>query len=97
MLSQFDQMGTSKQKRLEKALEKALGWQNMIEDKKTKFNDRQYVGPHKWIVCLIGGDCYTVEDFSMKYSKTLERKHNLSISILGLSVDPLKQHNNQYI
>ena len=89
MLSQFDQLGTSKQKRLEKALEKALAWQNMIEDKSTKINDKLYIGPHKWIVCLIGGDCYTVEDFSMKYSKTLQRKTNLSISILGLSVDAL--------
>ena len=60
MLSQFDQMGTSKQKRLEKALEKAFQWQDKIEDKKIKVNDKAYVGPHKWIVCLIGGDCYTV-------------------------------------
>ena len=51
-------------------------------------NDRLYIGPHKWIVCLIGGDCYTVEDFSTKYKKSLDRKNNLSISILGLSVDP---------
>ena len=97
MLSQFDELGTSKQKRLEKALEKALAWQNMIEDKITKINDRVFIGPHKWIVCLIGGDCYTVEDFSMKYSRTLQRKTNLSISILGLSVDALSQHTNQYI
>ena len=60
MLSQFDQMGTSKQKRLEKALEKAFQWQDKIEDKKIKVNDKAYIGPHKWIVCLIGGDCYTV-------------------------------------
>ena len=59
----------------------------MIEDKKIKMNDRLFIGPHKWIVCVIGGDCYTVEDFSTKYSKSLDRRNNLSISILGLSVD----------
>ena len=97
MLSQFDQMGTSKQKRLEKALEKAFQWQDKIEDKKIKVNDKSYVGPHKWIVCLIGGDCYTVQDFYMRYENSLQRRPNLSISILGLSVDALQQHTDQYI
>ena len=97
MLSQFDHMGTSKQKRLEKALEKAYQWQDKIEDKKMKVNDKTYVGPHKWIVCLIGGDCYTVEDFRTKYKNSLQRRPNLSISILGMSVDALQQHTDQYI
>ena len=64
----------------------------MIEDKNTSINERVYIGPHKWIVCLIGGDCYTVEDFSMKYEKSFTRRSNLSISILGLSLDALTQH-----
>ena len=60
IISQFDQVGGAKAKRMEKALEKALQWQSNIEDTREKVNNKVYVGPHKWIVCLIGSDSYTV-------------------------------------
>ena len=61
-----------------------------IEDTREKVNDRVYVGPHKWIVCLIGSDIYTVQDFMLKNKRSLSRKENLHISIMGLSAEPLE-------
>lgn len=66
IFSRLDQVGGAKTKRLEKALEKALAWQANLEDTKEAVNNNVYVGPHKWIVCLIGSDVYTVGDFILK-------------------------------
>ena len=59
---QFERSWT-KQKRLENALELALSWQNKVENETYKINGHDYFGPHKWIVCIIGSDVYTVKDF----------------------------------
>ena len=68
-----------------------------IEDTREKVNDKVYVGPHKWIVCLIGSDSYTVKDFMLKNQKLLAKKENLHISIMGLSGEPFRQHTQDYI
>ena len=51
-----------KQRDLEKALHKAMEWQNNLvpDEKVTAENGHEYIGPHKWIICLIGCDDYTV-------------------------------------
>ena len=45
---------------LQMALSKALEWQEGVEDMVVTKNGYSYVGPHKWIVCLIGSDVYSV-------------------------------------
>ena len=96
ILSSLDQVGGAKQKRLEKALEKALGWQSSVDDTKETINGHDYFGPHKWIVCLIGADTYTVQDFMLKHKGAIEKKSNLSISIMGLSGEALELHTQDY-
>lgn len=66
--------GGAKQKRLEKALERALTWQSLVEDKKQIVNNNVYIGPHKWIVCLIGSDAYTVQDFILNHYDSFKKK-----------------------
>ena len=52
---------SSKTIRLELALEKALEWQNtLVQDYTTRINGRDYIGPHKWVLCLLGSDIYAV-------------------------------------
>mmetsp|Transcript_4884 Transcript_4884/g.5959 ORF Transcript_4884/g.5959 Transcript_4884/m.5959 type:complete len:198 (+) Transcript_4884:1357-1950(+) len=47
--------------RLESALEKAYEWQNtLVQDFEKTVNNKVYVGPLKWIVCLLGDDVYSV-------------------------------------
>jgi len=101
--SSLDQVsGGAKQKRLEKALERALTWQSGVEDKTQVVNGHVYVGPHKWIVCLIGSDAYTVQDFILNHYDSFKKKErdnklkNLSISMMGLSSEPLKVHVRDY-
>ena len=77
-------------------MEKALAWQMNLEDTKETVNNHVYKGPHKWIVCLIGSDSYTVNDFILKHKQSIKNKTNLSISILGLSGDPLEMHTKDY-
>ena len=45
---------------LETALNKALSWQQAIENTNKLINNHTYFGPHKWIVCLIGSDMHKV-------------------------------------
>ena len=71
----------------------------MIENTTETVNDHVYFGPHKWIVCLIGADSYTVQDFITKHKTALEKrdkKPNLSISIMGLSGEALGMHTKDY-
>ena len=103
VFSSLDQVsGGAKQKRLEKALERALTWQSTVEDKTQVVNGNVYVGPHKWIVCLIGSDAYTVQDFILNHYDSFKKKEsdnklkNLSISMMGLSGEPLKVHVQDY-
>ena len=57
--------GAKYDRRLEIALEKAMHWQmNNVENEKVEYNGHTYHGPHKWIVCLIGSDAYSVNTFS---------------------------------
>ena len=52
---------SSKTTRLERALEQAYEWQNnLVPDEEKVVNGKVYVGPHKWIVCLLGDDVYAV-------------------------------------
>ena len=74
---------------MEQALEKALQWQTSIENETEVVNGRTYVGPHKWIVCLVGSEAYSVKQFMSIHDRELKRNQNLSISIMGLSSDPL--------
>ena len=103
VFSSLDQVsGGAKQKRLEKALEKALSWQSLVEDSRKVVNNNVYIGPHKWIVCLIGSDAYTVQDFILNHYDSFKKKNNdnklknLSISLMGLSGEPLKVHVQDY-
>ena len=52
-----------KRHKLEKALMKALSWQDKIDDVAKRINNHTYFGPHKWIVCLLGSDRYDVDNF----------------------------------
>ena len=87
----------AKHSRLEIALEKALEWQiKLVEDTPVTINNKTYVGPHKWIVCLIGSDIYMVNDLLTRHQHTIRKRPNLSISVLGLSSKPLKSHIKHY-
>lgn len=55
-----------------------------------------YIGPHKWIVCLIGSEAYTVSDFMLRHETAIRKMKNMSISIMGLSSEPLRCHNADY-
>jgi len=45
---------------LQQALQKALEWQESLDDMAVTKNGYSYIGPHKWIVCLIGSSAYSV-------------------------------------
>ena len=78
-------------------MEKALSWQMQLENTEEIVNNHKYIGPHKWIVCLIGSDSYTVQDFILKHKPTItKRPTNLSISIMGLSGESLDMHTSDY-
>ena len=58
--------------RLESALEKAYDWQNnMVNNYQVVNNDQIYIGPHKWIVCLLGGDVYSINQFRLNHKDRL--------------------------
>ena len=48
--------------RLELALEKAYEWQNSskVDNYSVEKHGRTYYGPHKWIICLLGDDIYSI-------------------------------------
>ena len=53
--------GTTKTNRLQKALEKAYEWQNTaVQNTEMMVNDQKYIGPHKYIICLLGDDTYAI-------------------------------------
>ena len=49
----------------------ALEWQEGIENTGEFINGYHYVGPHKWIVCLIGKTEYSVQLFLADKKKHL--------------------------
>ena len=59
-------------------------------------NDRVYVGPLKYIVCLLGDDVYPVNKFMMKHKERLARHKNISISIMTLSSEVKNNHTHDY-
>lgn len=90
----------AKQKRLETVLKEAMRWQEEIQDKEVRkqSHGHAYLKPHKWIVCLIGSDAYSVKDFITAHGAKVREKKNLNISILGLSGEPfdMEHHGNHY-
>ena len=58
----------SKTIRLESALEKAYEWQNtIVPNTEVTVHKNVYIGPHKWIVCLLGDDIYSINQFRVKH------------------------------
>ena len=49
--------------KLQEALDKAMTWQQEIEDSTIRINNYTYFSPHKWIVCLIGSDTHNIGKF----------------------------------
>ena len=47
-------------------------------------NEHTYYGPHKWIICLIGQDIYSINSFLIQKGKELKAMKSLSISVMGL-------------
>ena len=80
---------SSKTIRLERALEKAYEWQNtLVANTETEVHGKVYVGPHKWIVCLLGDDVYSINQFRLNNRDRLSKQQNVSISIMTLSAEP---------
>lgn len=52
-------------KLLDKALSKAVEWQTQVEDSSVEKKGREYLGPHKHIVCLLGGSDFSVSQFAL--------------------------------
>lgn len=53
----------------------------------------KYVGPHKWIVPVLGSDSYSIAGFKMQNKDTLRNHKNLNIAILSYSPYPNVSHN----
>ena len=64
----------------------------------TTVNGRAYVGPHKWIICILGDDVYAVNQFKLNHRERLLRQQNVSISIMTMSaeVKDKKLHSKDY-
>lgn len=82
--------------KLQHALQMALDWQDGIENTSEYINGYQYVGPHKWIVCLIGSTEYTVQLFLAEKRRLLQETPNLSISVVALTERPLTHRLRDY-
>ena len=66
---------SSKTIRLESALEKAYEWQNtLVPNFEVTTHNNVYIGPHKWIVCLLGDDIYSINQFRLKHQDRLVRQ-----------------------
>ena len=52
-----------RRQKFQQALEKAIQWQRAIENEHIRINNYNYLGPHKWIICLLGSDIYPVDNF----------------------------------
>ena len=73
-------------------------WQNNVQNSilKVRGIDAEFIKPHKWIVCMIGSDVYTVADCVSTYRETIERQPNLNISIMSLSGADFKPDYHEY-
>jgi len=89
--SKSNQPEGSKRK-LESALFQALEWQrSLVAESTIEVNCRSYVGPHKWIICLLGHGNYYIKQFLNDKGEFLREQDRLSISVLGLSVNPFSE------
>ena len=53
----------------------AYEWQNTIaQNTEVVVNGNKYVGPHKYVVCLLGDDTYAVNQFMIKEKESLNNK-----------------------
>lgn len=78
--------------RLQTALQTALDWQTMkVDDSAETINDYVYVGPHKWIVCLIGSNGCVPNTFMSSNESVLNNMPNLSISVMCLTETPVER------
>ena len=59
-------------------------------------NGKTYIGPLKWIVCLLGDDVYPINQFTVRNKLALMRSQNLSISMMTLSSEAKKYHSRDY-
>ena len=98
---------SSKTIRLERALEKAYEWQNTLApDFEKVAHGRTYCGPLKWIVCLLGDDIYSVNQFMLNHKESLARApstsssrkvlNTVSISIMTLTSEVKTYHARDY-
>ena len=86
----FNREGSNSAKmiRLERALEKAYDWQNnLVQNFQTTVNNKIYIGPHKWIVCILGDDVYSVNQFRLNNQARLAGQKNMSISIMTMTAE----------
>lgn len=65
---------------LNQALLKAIDWQHEIPNEKVSHMSHSYDNPHKWIICLIGQDSFTL--YRERVQSAAKKKVN--ISIIGL-------------
>ena len=78
--------------RLQVALQTALDWQTEIADDFSEhINDHTYIGPHKWIVCLVGPHGYTAGTFMTSNESVFRSMPNFSISVMCLSEAPISK------
>ena len=64
----------------------------MVSDFEKRINGHTFKGPHKWIICLLGDDVYSVNNFSIKHKDKLPMQTNMSISMMALSLEVKKRH-----
>ena len=57
-------------------MKKAYEWQNShrIEDFAVTKHGKVYYGPHKWIVCLLGDEVYSVNLFKNNHKARLAKQ-----------------------
>merc|ERR1711957_214472 len=79
-LSKMRKSQNKGQARLNQSLLKAIEWQHNIATEKVQHLGHEYDNPHKWIICLLGDDNFTLNSNSVKNAAN----QKVNISILGL-------------
>lgn len=68
-----------------------------MHEETTNVNGIDYIGPHKWIICLLGNDRRQVKRIQPFFKgEQPEFRKQLSISILALTNTPTKRHTYEY-
>ena len=69
-----------------------MDWQTQkVDDFAELINDNVYVGPHKWIVCLVGSNNCVPSTFMTSNESIFNNMPNLSISVMCLSEIPVEK------